>query len=66
MAAAVSTQTTELDDSRVRVDVEVPADATEQTVLAAAKADEKVLSFIAGKPIKREIYVKGRLVNLVV
>ena len=33
---------------------------------AAAKADDKVQPFLAGKPIKREIYVKGRLVNLVV
>ncbi|HEY5923097.1 MAG TPA: leucine--tRNA ligase [Kofleriaceae bacterium] len=51
---------------KVRGQIEVPADATEQTILATAKADEKVQSFIAGKPIKREIYVKGRLVNLVV
>ena len=45
--------------------IEVPADATQETILAAAKADEKVQSFIAGKEIKREVYVKGRLVNLV-
>lgn len=51
---------------KVRGQIEVPADATEQTILAAAKADEKVQSFIAGKAIKREIYVKGRLVNIVV
>ena len=51
---------------KVRGQIEVPADATEATILAAAKADEKVAAFIAGKPIKREIYVKGRLVNLVV
>ena len=37
-----------------------------QAILAAAKADDKVQSFLEGKPIKREIYVKGRLVNLVV
>jgi leucyl-tRNA synthetase len=51
---------------KVRGQIEVPVDATEQAILAAAKADEKVQSFIAGKAIKREIYVKGRLVNLVV
>jgi leucyl-tRNA synthetase len=51
---------------KVRSEIEVPLDATEQTILTAAKADEKVQSFLAGKPIKREIYVKGRLVNLVV
>jgi leucyl-tRNA synthetase len=35
-------------------------------VLAAAKADAKVAEQLAGKAIKREVYVKGRLVNLVV
>jgi leucyl-tRNA synthetase len=51
---------------KVRSQIEVPTDATEPSILAAAKADDKVQSWIAGKPIKREIYVKGRLVNLVV
>ncbi|HEU0034054.1 MAG TPA: leucine--tRNA ligase [Kofleriaceae bacterium] len=51
---------------KVRSQIEVPADATEQMILSTAKADEKVQSFLGGKPIKREIYVKGRLVNLVV
>jgi leucyl-tRNA synthetase len=51
---------------KVRSTIEVPADASEQTILAAAKADAKVQSFIAGKSIKREIYVKGKLVNIVV
>jgi leucyl-tRNA synthetase len=35
-------------------------------VLSTAKADAKAAAFLDGKPIKREIYVKGRLVNLVV
>ena len=51
---------------KLRSEIEVPADATQETILAAARADEKVQSFIAGKAIKKEIYVKGRLVNLVV
>ena len=38
MAAAVTTKTTELDDSRVRVDVQVPAEALE-TALKSAAAD---------------------------
>ena len=51
---------------KVRGQIEVPTDATEAFILATAKADPKVQSFIGDKPIKREIYVKGRLVNLVV
>ena len=51
---------------KVRGQIEVAAEAAEADILAAAKADEKVKQFLEGKPIKREIYVKGRLVNLVV
>jgi leucyl-tRNA synthetase len=51
---------------KMRGTVEVAADAPEAEVLAAAKADAKVGQFLAGKPIKRAIYVPGRLVNLVV
>ena len=51
---------------KLRGQIEVALDATEASILAAAKADDKVQQFLEGKPIKREIYVKGRLVNLVV
>ena len=51
---------------KLRGQIEVPLDASEQDIVAAAKADDRVIPFLAGKPIKREIYVKGRLVNLVV
>ncbi|MBA3456775.1 MAG: hypothetical protein H0T42_27045, partial [Deltaproteobacteria bacterium] len=51
---------------KLRSQIEVAPDAAEAAILAAAKADEKIAALIAGKEIKREIYVKGRLVNLVV
>ncbi|MCX5746299.1 MAG: leucine--tRNA ligase [Proteobacteria bacterium] len=51
---------------KMRGTVDVAADASEATILAAAKAEPKVAELIAGKAIKREIYVKGKLVNLVV
>jgi leucyl-tRNA synthetase len=51
---------------KLRGTIEVAADAPEADILAAAKADPKVAEHLAGKPIKREVYVKGRLVNLVV
>jgi leucyl-tRNA synthetase len=53
-------------NGKLRGQIEVPADAAEDTIKAAARADEKVVPFLDGKPIKKEIYVKGRLVNLVV
>ncbi len=51
---------------KLRGQIEVAVDATEAAIIAAAKACDTVQPFIAGKTIKREIYVKGRLVNLVV
>jgi leucyl-tRNA synthetase len=51
---------------KLRGQIEVAPDASEADILAAAQADGKVQSFIAGKPVRKAIYVKGRLVNLVV
>ncbi len=50
---------------KMRGTIEVPADVTEQAAIAAAKADEKIARYLEGKTIRREIYVPGRLVNLV-
>jgi trigger factor len=52
MAAAVTTKTTELDDSRVRVDVEVPAEALESALRSAAAdlgREIRVPGFRSGK-----------------
>jgi leucyl-tRNA synthetase len=46
--------------------VKVPAGSDEETVKAAALADEKVKARIAGKMIVKVIVVPGKLVNLVV
>jgi leucyl-tRNA synthetase len=51
---------------KLRGQIEVAPDASEADILATAQADAKVQLFIAGRPIKKAIYVKGRLVNLVV
>ena len=50
---------------KLRGQVEVALSATDAEIIAAAKADPKVRTFLDGKEIKREIYVKGKLVNLV-
>ena len=52
-------------NGKVRGQIEVAPDASDATILTAARADRNVQSFLGGKQIKREIYVKGRLVNLV-
>jgi len=53
-------------NGKMRGRIEVAADAAEADVLALAKRDENVARHIEGKTIRREIYVRGRIVNLVV
>ncbi len=51
---------------KVRARLMVAADISQEDAIAAAKADEKIAAEIAGKAIVKEIYVPGKLVNLVV
>ena len=53
-------------NGKMRGRIEIAADASETDVLAVAKADENVARHLEGKNIRREIYVPGRIVNLVV
>ena len=50
---------------KVRARIVVPADISKEDVLAAAKANPVIAAAIAGKQIKKEIYVPGKLVNIV-
>ena len=52
-------------NDKIRAKIEIAADASDDEAIAAAKADEKVAQELAGKNIIKEIYVKGRLVNIV-
>ncbi len=45
--------------------IEVPTGADKDAILAAAKADENVARHLEGKTIRKEIYVPGKLVNIV-
>lgn len=53
-------------NGKIRAKLNIAADASQDEVLALAKADEKVATEIAGKTIVKELYVPGRLVNIVV
>ena len=46
--------------------VSVPAEAGQEEILAAAKADAGVRPWVEGKTVVKELYVKGKLVNFVV
>lgn len=53
-------------NGKLRGKLVVAADISAEDAIAAAKADEKVQSFLTDKNIVKEIYVPGKLVNLVV
>jgi len=53
-------------NGKLRSRLTVAADVTAADAIAAAKADEKTLPFIEGMQFVKELYVPGKLVNLVV
>ena len=53
-------------NGKLRGRITIPATADQAAVQAIALADETVLKFIEGKPVRKVIYVPGKLVNLVV
>ena len=48
-----------------RDEIEVPADADEETIRGAALASEKVQRHLGGREVRKVILVPGRLVNVV-
>ena len=52
-------------NGKIKAKLNIPADAEQDEVLKLAKADSTVAGLIEGKSIVKEIYVKGRLVNIV-
>ena len=53
-------------NGKVRASVEIGVDETKDNVLALAKASDNILRYTDGKSIVKEIYVPGKIVNLVV
>ncbi len=53
-------------NGKIKAKINVPAEAGQDEVLGLAKAEAAVAAAIDGKNIVKEIYVKGRLVNIVV
>ncbi len=53
-------------NGKVRAELSVSIDATEDQIKEIALNDQTVVSWTEGKEIKRVIYVKGRLVNIVI
>ncbi len=52
-------------NGKYRADQCLPAGTSKEDAIAAARCHERVLPHIEGKSIKREIYVPGKIVNIV-
>ncbi len=53
-------------NGKLRARISVPAAADESAVRETALADPGVAKFVAGQPVRKFIYVPGKLVNVVV
>jgi leucyl-tRNA synthetase len=53
-------------NGKTRGTVSVPADAGEEQVMAAAAAEPSIARHLDGKQIRKQIFVKGRILNIVV
>ena len=53
-------------NGKLRSQLELPSGSDQATVEAAVRADDKVITALAGKPIKKTVYVPNKLVSLVV
>jgi leucyl-tRNA synthetase len=53
-------------NGKMRARIPIPADANQDAAVAAALADANVRKYVDGKPIRKAIYVPGKLVNIVV
>ncbi len=52
-------------NGKIKAKINVDAEISSEDAIALAKADEKVSGELSGKAIVKEIYVKGKLVNIV-
>ena len=52
-------------NGKIKERIDIPAESGQDEVLALVKSDERIKKEIEGKTIMKEIYVKGKLVNIV-
>ncbi len=53
-------------NGKLRLVLKVSSDADKDTILAAAKSDSKALPHLEGKTVVKEIFIPGKMVNLIV
>ncbi len=52
-------------NGKTRIEMEFPIDAEEAVVLQEVLADETIQKWMEGKPVKKFIYVRGKMINVV-
>jgi leucyl-tRNA synthetase len=52
-------------NGKLRSKLTVEPDASEESIRAAALADPKIIEHLAGKPVRKVVYVPGKLVSIV-
>jgi len=53
-------------NGKLRGEVQVASDASEETIINAAKANDKIAAYLQDQAIRKTIYVPGKLVNFVI
>jgi leucyl-tRNA synthetase len=53
-------------NGKLRGEIQIASDASEETVVASAKSHDKVVNYLSGHEIRKTIYVPGKLVNFVI
>lgn len=53
-------------NGKLRTTLLLPAEATQDEAQTAALANEVVIKWLEGKPVKKFIFVKGRMINVVI
>jgi leucyl-tRNA synthetase len=53
-------------NGKLRTNISIGLDASEEEVTAIVLADTLVQKWMEGKPVKKFIFVKGRMINVVV
>ena len=53
-------------NGKLRATIDLAKEIDKDTALAAAKAEAKVIPFIDGKTVVKEIFVPGKIINIVV
>ena len=51
---------------KLRATIDLPKDIDKDSAIAAAKAESKVKQFTDGKTVVKEIFVPGKIINIVV